>query len=118
MVRVIGYRRFGGVQVFEEEECTLPQPGKGQVVVHMRAAGINPVDYKLFGGITKPLEVVRTIAHPSRWFAKGQQRKLRGVGQDFAGVVSAVGPEVNNVVVGDEVLGLLRAAPWQVRERG
>ena len=31
MVRVIGYRRFGGVQVFEEEECTLPQPGKGQV---------------------------------------------------------------------------------------
>lgn len=118
MTRVIGYRRFGGVQVLEEEECTLPQPGKGQVVVHMRAAGINPVDYKLFGGITKPLEVVRTIAHPSRWFAKGQQRKLRGVGQDFAGVVSAVGPEVNNVVVGDEVLGLLRAAPWQVRERG
>ena len=54
MVRVIGYRRFGGVQVLEEEECTLPQPGKGQVVVHMRAAGINPVDYKLFGGITKP----------------------------------------------------------------
>lgn len=54
MTRVIGYRRFGGVQVLEEEECTLPQPGKGQVVVHMRAAGINPVDYKLFGGITKP----------------------------------------------------------------
>lgn len=40
------------------------------------------------------------------------------MGQGFAGVVSAVGPEVNNVAVGDEVLGLLRAASWQVREHG
>lgn len=86
MTRVIGYRRFGGVQVLEEEECTLPQPGKGQVVVHMRAAGINPVDYKLFGGITKPLEVVRTIAHPSRWFAKGQHESYGVWGRILPGL--------------------------------
>ena len=84
----------------------------------VRAAGINPVDYKLFGGLTRPLEVIRTIVHPSRWFARGKERPLRGIGQDFAGVVTAVGPSVNNVCVGDEVIGLLRAAPWSAREYG
>jgi len=115
---MIGYRRFGGVEVLEEGEVSLPAPGEGQVLVKVRAAGINPVDYKLFGGLTRPLEVVRTIVHPARWFARGKERPLRGVGQDFAGVVTAVGPAVSNVCVGDEVIGLLRAAPWSAREYG
>ena len=118
MARIIGYRRFGGVEVLEEGSVPLPAPGEGQVLVSVRAAGINPVDYKLFGGLTRPLEVLRTIVHPGRWFARGADRPLRGVGQDFAGVVAAVGPSVTNVAVGDEVIGLLRAAPWQVREYG
>ena len=118
MARMIGYRRFGGVEVLEEGEVSLPAPGEGQVLVKVRAAGINPVDYKLFGGLMRPLEVVRTIVHPARWFARGKERPLRGVGQDFAGVVTAVGPSVNNVCVGDEVIGLLRAAPWSAREYG
>ena len=117
MARIIGYRRFGGVEVLEEGSVPLPAPGEGQVLVSVRAAGINPVDYKLFGGLTRPLEVLRTIVHPDRWFARGADRPLRGVGQDFAGVVAAVGPGVA-VAVGDEVIGLLRAAPWQVREYG
>ena len=118
MARMIGYRRFGGVEVLEEGEVSLPAPGEGQVLVKVRAAGINPVDYKLFGGLTRPLEVVRTIVHPARWFARGKERPLRGVGQDFAGVVTAVGPAVSNMGVGDEVIGLLRAAPWQARAYG
>lgn len=118
MARMIGYRHFGGVDVLEEGSVSLPAPAEGQVLVSVRAAGINPVDYKLFGGLTRPLEVIRTIVHPSRWFARGKERPLRGVGQDFAGVVTAVGPSVNNVCVGDEVIGLLRAAPWSAREYG
>ena len=118
MARMIGYRRFGGVEVLEEGEVSLPAPGEGQVLVKVQAAGINPVDYKLFGGLTRPLEVVRTIVHPARWFARGKERPLRGVGQDFAGVVTAVGPAVSNMGVGDEVIGLLRAAPWQARAYG
>ena len=104
--------------MLEEGEVSLPAPGEGKVLVKVRAAGINPVDYKLFGGLTRPLEVVRTIVHPARWFARGKERPLRGIGQDFAGVVTAVGPSVSNVCVGDEVIGLLRAAPWSAREYG
>ena len=104
--------------MLEEGEVSLPAPGEGQVLVKVRAAGINPVDYKLFGGLTRPLEVVRTIVHPARWFARGKERPLRGVGQDFAGVVTAVGPAVSNMGVGDEVIGLLRTAPWQARAYG
>ena len=104
--------------MLEEGEVSLPAPGEGQVLVKVQAAGINPVDYKLFGGLTRPLEVVRTIVHPARWFARGKERPLRGVGQDFAGVVTAVGPAVSNMGVGDEVIGLLRAAPWQARAYG
>ena len=104
--------------MLEEGEVSLPAPGEGQVLVKVRAAGINPVDYKLFGGLTRRLEVVRTIVHPARWFARGKERPLRGVGQDFAGVVTAVGPAVSNMGVGDEVIGLLRAAPWQARAYG
>lgn len=118
MTRVIGYRRFGDPEVLEEEECALPPVEAGNVCVRVKAAGINPVDYKHFGGLTRPLEALRTITHPSRWFEKPEQRPLRGVGQDFAGVVTAVGPGVGSVAVGDGVIGLLRSAPWQVRSVG
>ena len=76
MARRIGYRQFGGCDVREEGSVLLPAPAEGQVLVSVLAAGINPVDYMLFSGLTRPLVVIRPIVHPSRWFARGKERPL------------------------------------------
>jgi NADPH:quinone reductase-like Zn-dependent oxidoreductase len=42
--------RFGGPEVLEVVEVDLPRPGPGQVTIEVRAAGVNPADYKGFSG--------------------------------------------------------------------
>ncbi|WP_409474431.1 NADP-dependent oxidoreductase [Streptomyces sp. HC307] len=68
-----------------------PTPGPGQVRLAVRAAGVNPVDWKILQGWMReqfPLEL------PA------------GLGSDVAGVVVAVGEGVTEFGVGDEVLGM------------
>ena len=95
MVRAIEYRSFGGPEVLEMAEVPEPVPGPGQVRVAVRAAGLNPVDWKIFSGM----------------MGGDGPRRPRGVGRDYAGVVDAVGEGVASVAVGDEVLGTVHAAP-------
>ena len=51
MVRAIEYRSFGGPEVLEMAEVPEPVPGPGQVRVAVRAAGLNPVDWKIVSGM-------------------------------------------------------------------
>ncbi|WP_043558312.1 NADP-dependent oxidoreductase [Actinomyces israelii] len=95
MVRAIEYRSFGGPEVLEMAEVPEPVPGPGQVRVAVRAAGLNPVDWKIVSGMMDG----------------DGPRRPRGVGRDYAGVVDAVGEGVASVAVGDEVLGTVHAAP-------
>jgi NADPH:quinone reductase-like Zn-dependent oxidoreductase len=67
------------------EEVPDPQPGPGQVVVRVHAAGINPVETYVRSGI---------YPKPPTPFTPGN---------DGAGIIEAVGPEVNQVTVGDRV---------------
>jgi NADPH:quinone reductase-like Zn-dependent oxidoreductase len=72
------------------EEVARPVPGPAQVLVEVRAAGIQPGEVH-----------IRTGELHERWpamFPSGQ-------GSDLAGVVAEVGPQVRGVAVGDEVLG-------------
>jgi NADPH:quinone reductase-like Zn-dependent oxidoreductase len=69
-------------------DVPLEEPGPGQVRVRMRAAGLNPVDYKIRRGTS------RYGVNPPT-----------AVGRELAGVVDAVGPGVERVDVGDEVFG-------------
>ena len=65
---------FGGPEVLALVETGVPAPGPGEVTIEVRAAGVNPADYK--------------------HFAAGQDPALLplAVGYEVAGVVSALGP--------------------------
>jgi NADPH:quinone reductase-like Zn-dependent oxidoreductase len=86
----VRFDRYGGVDVLEMREVEDPQAGVGRVVVAVRAAGINPGEIAIREGRVH-----------ERWpatFPSGQ-------GSDFAGVVREVGPGVDGIRAGDEVLG-------------
>jgi NADPH:quinone reductase len=78
--------RFGGPDLFEERDVERPQPGPGEVLVRVFAAGTNPVDAKLrAAGSSAGLEVPIIL------------------GADISGVVEEVGPGVTDLAPGDEV---------------
>ncbi|MFD0000558.1 NADP-dependent oxidoreductase [Nocardia sp. NPDC127526] len=80
---------FGGPEVLYRTEVERPRPGAGEVLVRVRAAGVNPVDSAVRAG--------RFPLFPEPPFA---------LGWDVAGVVEALGPGVTRFEVGAEVLGL------------
>jgi len=85
-MKAIRVKEFGGPEVLRLEEVSPLQPGPGQVVVDIKAAGVNPADTYIRTG---------TYAiKPSLPYTPGM---------DGAGVVGAVGKDVNRVKVGDRV---------------
>lgn len=92
VMRKVLYSRFGDQQVLELREQPTPTIAKNQLLIQVKAASINPLDWKIYGGEMKLLSGTK--------FPKG-------VGIDFAGVVTQVGPSVTRFRVGDAVFGLL-----------
>jgi len=86
----IQFHRYGGPEVMRLEEFALPALRAGRIAVRVKAASVNPVDWKLRNGDVKLLTGFRFP---------------RGMGMDFAGVVEAVGPGVSRLKPGDAVLG-------------
>lgn len=86
----IQYHEYGGPEVMRLEEFVPPAPGKGEVLVRVRAAAVNPMDAGIREG---RLKTVTGTSFP------------RGLGHDLSGVVEAVGPGVTRLQVGDEVVG-------------
>ena len=87
----VQYYRYGGPEVLSMEEVAPSGPGRGQIRVRVRAAAANPMDWKIRRGEMRALS---------------GSRFPRGMGHDFAGVVEALGPGVERLKVGDEVLGV------------
>ena len=89
-MRALQYRIYGGPEVLEWAEAPDPHPGPGQLRVAVRAASVNPIDWKTIGGA----------------MAGGKPMQGTGyLGYDAAGVVDEVGEGVTGVAVGDEVFG-------------
>jgi NADPH:quinone reductase-like Zn-dependent oxidoreductase len=92
MARAIRFDEYGDVEVLRVEDVPRPVPGPGQVLVEVRAAGINPGE----AGIRQGFLHERFPAT----FPSGQ-------GSDFAGVVTSLGEGVEEIAVGDEVIGFV-----------
>src|SRR6516164_3962080 len=93
-MRAALYRDMGeAAEVFCVEEVDRPEPGPGEVLVRVRASGVNPTDYKArSGAVPRPVDVFQ-IPH-----------------QDGAGIIEAVGAGVNPGRVGERVWLWLAAA--------
>jgi NADPH:quinone reductase-like Zn-dependent oxidoreductase len=89
-VKAVRFDRYGGVDVLKVVDVPRPTPGPGQVLVQVKAAGINPGEAKIRVGLLH-----------ARWPATFPS----GEGSDLAGIVAETGPGVRSFLVGDEVIG-------------
>lgn len=85
-MRAYGFTRVGGPETEAFLDVADPEPGVGEIVVAVRAAGVNPGDWKVREG---GYDVVPPAV----------------LGREVAGTVVAVGPDVDALAVGDEVFG-------------
>ena len=94
-MRAVVYDRYGPPDVLHLEEVAQPVPREDEVLIKIHATTVNRTDCGFRGG------------HP--WFIRGftgpMKPKRTILGNEFAGVVEAVGDEVSRFVVGDRVFG-------------
>lgn len=91
MPKAYVFTRYGGPETEALVEQDRPSPGPGQVLVAVRAAGVNPVDWKQRTGYARP--------------GAGARELPAVLGNEVAGVVEELGPDVTGFTVGDEVFG-------------
>jgi len=96
-MKAVRYHRYGGPDVLELQEVDTPAAGDGEVLVRIRAASVNPLDWHFMRGAPY---LVRAMAGLSR--PKPSASRL---GADMAGTVEAVGQNVTGFQPGDEVFG-------------
>jgi NADPH:quinone reductase-like Zn-dependent oxidoreductase len=96
-MKAIVQREYGPpLEVLRLEDVDEPSAGEGEVLVRVRAAGVNALDWHL---VTGEPTIMRLVGMGFR------RPKRPGVGRDVAGVVEAAGPGVTRFRPGDEVFG-------------
>jgi NADPH:quinone reductase-like Zn-dependent oxidoreductase len=90
MPKAVRFEEYGGAEVLNVVEVPIPEPGPAQVLVRVKAAGINPGEAKIREGL---LHSMWPATFPS------------GQGSDLAGIVAQAGTEVTGFAEGDEVIG-------------
>ncbi|WP_206606269.1 NADP-dependent oxidoreductase [Steroidobacter cummioxidans] len=81
---------FGGPDVIQLDEVPRPEPERDEVLVRIKAASVNPVDYKIRSG----------------QFAKAEQLPMV-LGQDMSGTIARCGTQVQDWETGDDVFAML-----------
>ncbi|HEX7515689.1 MAG TPA: NAD(P)-dependent alcohol dehydrogenase [Chthoniobacterales bacterium] len=96
MMKAIVYRDFGSPDVVRLEEIEKPFPTDDQILVRVRAASVNPLDWHYMEGTPYLARLVEFgLLKP----------KVTRLGVDFAGTVEAVGKNVTQFKPGDDVFG-------------
>ena len=96
-MKAVVFEDFGGPEVLHLAEVETPEPGPKRVRIRVRAAGVNPVDFKIRSGLMRPNLPAKLPAIP---------------GSEAAGVVEEAGAEVEGISVGDEVFGWARGGAY------
>jgi NADPH:quinone reductase-like Zn-dependent oxidoreductase len=91
-MKAITYQRYGSVEELKLEQVAMPRPKRGEVLVQVVAAALNPVDSVIRSGHLK-------------WVTGWQFPRIAG--SDFAGTVVDKGPGVEEYSAGDPVYGFL-----------
>jgi NADPH:quinone reductase-like Zn-dependent oxidoreductase len=89
-MRAVQFTEYGGPEVLTVGETPEPHAGRGEIRIAVRAASVNPIDWKILSGMMAGGRPLSGIGH---------------LGTDGAGVVDEVGEGVTGVSVGDEVFG-------------
>jgi NADPH:quinone reductase-like Zn-dependent oxidoreductase len=89
-IQAIRVHNYGGPEQLKLEEVQRPEPQAGEVLIHVHAAGVNPVDWKIRQGFMKDFRPMQFPYIP---------------GVDLAGVVEEVGPGVTAFQKGQAVFG-------------
>jgi NADPH:quinone reductase-like Zn-dependent oxidoreductase len=93
-MKAIRIHGFGGPEVLAYEDVPRPEPGEGEVLIRVHAAGVNPADWKTRSG--------------SGMAARYRERLPVGMGWDVSGVIEALGDGAEPYRVGDAVFGFVR----------
>src|ERR1700733_3273950 len=91
-IRKVRIHRFGGPDVLQADEVEPSLPDASQVLVSVKAASINPVDFKIRSG---------------KYPAVKEDRLPYTLGRDFSGVVEKCGAQATTFKVGDAVFGMV-----------
>jgi NADPH:quinone reductase-like Zn-dependent oxidoreductase len=95
-MKAILQERYGSPDVLEFKEIATPVAGVGEVLLRVRAAALNPLDWHNLRGLPYPLRIGSGLRRP----------KSRVLGIDVAGRVESLGDGVTRLKPGDDVFGL------------
>ncbi len=99
-MKAIVYSNYGSPDVLKCEEIEKPTAGDNEVLIEVRAASVNPLDFHLMRGRPYIVRILLGLRKP----------KVTRLGVDLAGQVEAVGRNVTQLKPGDEVFGVCRGA--------
>ena len=105
-MKAVAFHNYGSPDVLRCEEVERPTAGDDEVLIRVRAASVNPLDWRFMRGEPYLIRAMTGLRKP----------KVARLGADLAGQVEAVGRNVTQFQPGDEVFGAIGPRPGTFAE--